>query len=63
MKKLADLRRVLRRRRGSMAAIARECGVSRPHVTLVLQGRVESARVLEAAERHALLMGVAPKSG
>jgi transcriptional regulator with XRE-family HTH domain len=50
----SKVRRVLKRRPGALAAIARDLGVSRQTVSGVLRGKGDSARVLELARRRAL---------
>lgn len=41
--------RMLKRRRGALAELARDLNVTAVHVSLVLRGRAQSARVEEAA--------------
>lgn len=50
---LSRLRSVLLSRPGSMAKISRELGITRQTVSMVLQGRATSARILDAARRIA----------
>lgn len=47
------LRMILLQNPGSMAKIARELGITRQTVSMVMQGRATSARILEAARRIA----------
>lgn len=55
-----EARKILKRHRGSMAALATACEVTPATVTLVLKGRMKSQRVLEAAIAKATELAGAP---
>lgn len=50
----AKIRKLIRSERGAMRRIAAELGINPTVVTLVLQGKTKSARVLDAATARAL---------
>jgi DNA-binding LacI/PurR family transcriptional regulator len=50
--KRAEIREILKRHK-AIAQLARELGVSRVTVGLVLRGRTTSARILDAARKRA----------
>ncbi|MEN6533830.1 MAG: helix-turn-helix domain-containing protein [Bryobacteraceae bacterium] len=53
----AQIKRLLKRQRGSMADLARSLGVDPSTITQVLKGKSDSARILSAARELADAIG------